>query len=386
MPVARKIRRTASDAVLEQWPAAYRDWVSQFHFRLVWGGLDDAQAAAELERQLQAVRDSGEDPAGLLGEPNRFGQQRAASLLDQTQRLERDLPVFRGSQLLRIISYLCFGLFVLAAVFLGFRDGWLNHSWQLWQGLCFLVVPWCAALGLWGWISFRMGRLRTAAACWTGAAIALVAFGWLVSVLDTERVLPVANLVVGLGAAGMIVLTAVLPRREPAAQDDPVLGDEQWFTALERILRGRYLFTRAQARAEVAQLRAHLQQQDAEGKDEPPMSRRAEGGARREFGPVAGYAAILAATCRSSIVRQLRLRSLALIVTLVFYGWIILTTWFDEGPGFGAWVMSAAWLMLLILMLRDLMPHRRQQAIASMARRRRQDAAAQERALDGHDD
>ncbi|WP_421013650.1 hypothetical protein, partial [Glutamicibacter creatinolyticus] len=98
-----------------------------------------------------------------------------------------------------------------------------------------------------------------------------------------------------------------------------------------------------------------------------------------EFGPVAGYAAILAATCRSSIVRQLRLRSLALIVTLVFYGWIILTTWFDEGPGFGAWVMSAAWLMLLILMLRDLMPHRRQQAIASMARRRRQDAAAQER-------
>ncbi|MGR6901295.1 hypothetical protein, partial [Glutamicibacter sp. BSL13] len=185
--MARKIRRTASDAVLEQWPAAYRDWVSQFHFRLVWGGLDDAQAAAELERQLQAVRDSGEDPAGLLGEPNRFGQQRAASLLDQTQRLERDLPVFRGSQLLRIISYLCFGLFVLAAVFLGFRDGWLNHSWQLWQGLCFLVVPWCAALGLWGWISFRMGRLRTAAACWAGAAIALVTFGWLVSVLDTER-------------------------------------------------------------------------------------------------------------------------------------------------------------------------------------------------------
>ncbi|MGP5217469.1 hypothetical protein [Arthrobacter rhombi] len=177
--------------------------------------------------------------------------QRIAAVLDG----DRLASTGRGLVQLLIVSVGI--MIVILGVRMGFGDGWTQPSFSGPAVLLFPVVTVALGLAYAAWTGRTRGRLSLSVVLGILAVILLAGGITLVSQLP-EKVFPgPPNWV--LPVAGALILTFGIILGDGAGRrlaDEAGWGSATWFHRVESLLRGRYCFTAAEARAAVARERS----------------------------------------------------------------------------------------------------------------------------------
>lgn len=260
---------SASARIIDSYAAGDREWAEQFHAALILADATDDQCAQELSTQLESIQSSGQEAEELLGNGWLFGKQRAREIKSPEQLALDDLPVDSFRTLLQ-----GFGLFA-GAMALGFgiwiaiRDGWMHQSWMYWQLASFIAGGSIAMIGV-GFVYLRMAsRFKDA---WRLLLIGLPAAALVVTPIlvfaREDEVMPLWNFVAPVLGLLLAVGVFFLPETgnaSTAKTDDAAeyRDPQQWFAQAQRILRGRYGFTRREADSALADAKEDWQAADA---------------------------------------------------------------------------------------------------------------------------
>ncbi|MCW4464780.1 hypothetical protein OK351_04575 [Glutamicibacter sp. MNS18] len=363
------------EPVLERYTDADRAWAHAFHASLVWADLTPEQCAAELELQRRSIRDSGQNPEELLGEPWPFGTRRAQAIRSPEQRALRELPV-DSSKALLLGAGIVIGLLLLGfGLWVAFRDGWLAHSWQVWQLASLIGGAGVALSGNLAWFLRRNGRLR---AGWLTLALGVtVALGScaVLAITQGDKTLASPNLVVPVLGVVLVVGAVLLPYPDAVAGRLYQATDHRiWFDQCAALLRGRYGFTRAEAARVLEPARQHWRETVAGQSATGPLE---------EFGTPTEYAMSVAASTERPLVRRWMLRQLCYLSLVTLWGVSGILALLNEGPSAGNITFVAAWGLFAACVLYGLRPADRRHYVTQRITARRKDAEA---VLEARDD
>ena len=259
-------------------------------------------------------------------------ERRIAAVLDG----DRLATTGRGLVQLLIVSVGI--MIVILGVRMGFGDGWTEPSFIGPVVLLFPVVTVALGLAYASWNARTRGRLSLAAVVGIVAVILLAGGITLVSQLP-ENVFPgPPNWV--LPVAGAIVLTLGIILGDGAGRqlpDETGWDQATWFDRVESLLRGRYGFTRAEARAALARERAAgpvatAPKKPAGSKDNHEI-----------------HAARLATGHRPSIRRSVRRNRFAWLAAAVAWGVLVGVPALVSGEWFSIFAITTGALWLLFL-------------------------------------
>ena len=282
-------------------------------------------------------------------------EQRIVAVLDG----DRLATTGRGLVRLMIVSV---GIMI---VFLGLRvcfvDGWTEPSFSGPVVLLFPVVAVSLGLGYAAWTLRPWGRLAASAVLWVLAVLLMGGGIALVSQMPEDVfpgppnwMLPVAGaLLLGLG----IILGDGSGRR---LLDDRGWESDYWFSRVESLLRGRYSFSAAEARAALAKERAVW---SASASSENPAA---------SYGNHEIHAARLAMGHQSSIRRSIRRNRFAWVAAAVAWGVLVGIPAVVSGAGLSLFAIGAAvvWILLLGVAVARCRPSQLANAAAARERQR----------------
>lgn len=253
---------------IEHYPPADRAWANDFLVALWWNELTDDQCRSELAGQLESLHDSGQRTEELFGDPWDYGKQRAQTLLTPAQRANAELTVQTSAALLTGVGMLVGLICVGFGLWIGFRDGWANHSWHYWQLAALGAGAGIAAsVHLW-WFYRLKGRFEVSWMAGLLGSLISIGVGVTIAVLGGEMSLPVPNwLAPILGAGAVWGAWFLLPTgnsKKPSSSPAP-LDINTWFDEVARLLRGRYGMNAKETREALAPARQHCADQGADG-------------------------------------------------------------------------------------------------------------------------
>lgn len=299
---------------IEHYPKADREWANDFLVSLRWNELTDDQCRVELAGPLEAVHDSGQRTAELFGDPWNYGKQRAQTVLTPAQHANAELTVQTSAVLLTAVGMLVGLICVGFGLWVGFRDGWTNHSWHYWQLAALSVGAGIAAsVHLW-WFYRLKGRFEVSRiAGLLGTAICL-AVGVTIAVLGGEMNLPVPNwlaplLGAGAVAGGWLLLPSGQGKNSSARRAPQDVN--AWFDEVARLLRGRYKMNAKETREALASARQHCADQGADGSVVNMLE---------DFGAPSSFAIGLAVNTENALKRRWLVRRLLPLAIAGLYG------------------------------------------------------------------
>lgn len=328
-------RTNAWRTAIQEWPDSDRDWAESYVRAMLLAGAAEPDVVAALATSLEAVHASGERPAALFGSPGAYGRASGLRLVPAPARLERELA-FSSLPLLTAATLISVGgALVALGVVLAFSGGWSATTFQGKAILLFPLVGAVVAAAAWGWTVRTRGRLRLAAGLWICAGVLAAVLPHVMMTLPDMTELAIPNWAVVLLGAALLGTAAALPRNKPRdLVNDTAWGGEQWFSHAQSLLRGRYLFSRNQARNAVREARAHLALDGA--RQSTPT---------QEFGNVEVFAAGLAADAEHSAQRLVMARRIGFVLAAAALwvlagigivqnepwwwgvGWVLMGTW-----------------------------------------------------------
>lgn len=282
-------------------------------------------------------------------------EQRIAAVLDG----DRLATTGRGLVQLLLVSV---GLMiVILGARMGFGDGWTETSFRGAVVLLFPVVTLALGLGYVGWIIRTRGRLAVSALLWILAVILLGGGITLVSQMPEDIFPGPPNWV--LPVAGVLILILGIILGDGAGRrlsDDRAWGATVWFNRVESLLRGRYCFSAAEARAALAQDRSAW---SASPSSATPSS---------SYGHHEIHAARLAMGHPSSIRRSIRRNRFAWVAAVLAWGALVGVPAVVSGGGMSLFAIGAAVLLILLLgiAVARCRPSQLAQATADLERRR----------------
>ncbi|WP_411734038.1 hypothetical protein [Paeniglutamicibacter sp.] len=329
------------DAEVELWPEPDRQWATRAGLAMTWFDAEDAAIVPILAEVRESVAASGQGPGELFGEPEAYGRKMAKGLRPAGMVLEGKL-LFRTVGGGLKIALLSLGALLLAiGLWVCLDDGWVAHSLAGPGLLLFVLLPGLMGLAVWGWVIRTRGRLRAALVTWGGAACGFAGAIWLMTVLDDYDFVGPANWVQPVAGIALAALGLLLPDSQPPAlPDDTGWDDGRWFAHAENLLRGRYHFTRVQAREGLREARQHR-----------ALAGRARSAAS-EFGHVEVFAAQLAALDDRAITRSIVLRRLAHLAALLwFLAFFIVPDFVEDAVTWKTILQAALWTAWLSWLL-----------------------------------
>ncbi|ASN39256.1 hypothetical protein [Paeniglutamicibacter terrestris] len=356
-------KKTAWSDELELWTPQEREWAELAAASMVFADASADAIGPALAEVRKSVAGSGQTPTELFGEPVLFGRTQGKTLRAPVTVLESGLP-FPGvsSTIAGMLMGLGFLIFVLG-IWLGFDEGWTIASFTVSVMILFPAVFVLVGIGLWGWVLRTRGRLRTAIVIWASTVLATGGLIATVASQETWNVPGPPNWVMAPVGAGLLILGLLSPHsKDRALEDDAQWDDERWFTHAQDLLRGRYLFSKAQA---VAALR------------EPREHRRLAGThhtAAQEFGNVELFAAQLAPGVRTPLLRGVVLRRAGFSLVILCFGISIVSEFINEPVG--AWLITRAviWTLLAVGIIASWLPKRIREDIKEAGDLRKADA------------
>lgn len=320
------------------WPEQDRDWARAYAQAMLLAGAAESGVAAALSDSLAAVQASGERPGELFGSAGAYGRACGRGLIPAADRLERDLtfsslPLLGAAMLLSVG-----GVVALLGVFIGLSDGWTAEVFQGKITLLFPLIGALLAVFIWGWTVRTRGHLRQAALLWIAASVLMVSLPGIMMALPEMSFLRLPGWALVIFGAVLLGVAALLPKiKSRRLVADSQWDSERWFAHAQALLRGRYLFSRAQAQAAVREARTHLE-----------LAGEVAGTPAQEFGNVEIFVARLGAAEHTSAQRTVLLKRVgfllaaAVLFTLAVTGVMQDGNWWMGAYGaiVGAWCLS----------------------------------------------
>lgn len=361
---------TAWGAEVDRWPESQRDWANLAAGAMVLSDAPDAAVTKTLAMVRESMASSGQGAEALFGGPVDYGRAVGRRKRTATQVLEGALPFRNAAGGFTALLAGLGMLLVVLGIWTGFADGWREDSFAGPVLLLFPVLSVLVAVGVWGWLLRTRGHLRAPWAIWAAVLAGVAGTIALMLLLGGFEPAGPPNWVMPIAGLALVAIGFKLPEGKTRdLAEDAAWDDERYFTRASNLLRGRYLFTRAQAARALAEARGHRAQS-------------ASGSASGEFGNVELLAAQLAAAERTAPKREILLRRVGFSVVVAFFGFTIGTEFF-EGT-ITAWlvVQSAMWLCLAVMVVFSWRPAR----IKAEATKRQEGRRADARTLAGDDE
>ncbi|EMQ97642.1 hypothetical protein [Paeniglutamicibacter gangotriensis] len=325
-------KKSVLDTEAEKWPEPQREWAKLAAGAMIFAGAPNEALAPVLDEVRESVAASGQTPSELFGEPVAFGRKRGKQSRPAAQILEGSLPFHSAAGAFTVMLASLGCLLLVLGIWIGFSDGWMARTFAGPVMLLFPLMFGLCGFAAWGWVLRTRGRLRAPLAIWVGTLAGFAGTVALMTALGGFEAPGPPNWAMPPIGIVLIVLAFKLP--EPATRplvDDSAWDDEHYFDHAENLLRGRYLFTKKQAVAALAESREHRQHPGAHGT------------AAADFGNVERFAAHLAAATRTPLKRGIILRRAGFSLIVVFFGITIISE-LIEGP-------TTAWLIIQSVMV-----------------------------------
>lgn len=362
---------SASARIIDSYAAGDREWAEQFHAALIFADATDDQCAQELSTQLESIQSSGQEAEELLGNGWLFGKQRAREIKSPDQLALDVLPVDSFRTLLQGFGLLVGAMALGFGIWIAIRDGWVHQSWMYWQLASFIAGGSIAMIGV-GFVYLRMAsRFKDA---WRLLLIGLPAVALVVTPIlvfaGEDEVMPLWNFVAPVLGLLLVVGVFFLPETGNAstAKTDDVAeyrDPQQWFAQAQRILRGRYGFTRREAGSALADAKEDWQAADAAGRAADINS---------DLGTPNEFSIQVAPSNIAAIKRRWILKNCAFLALFGFYliGLIesLLTegfAWWDAGLGLVCLLLIAYYLTRFLPAKRDAYIREKQLALQQSA-------------------
>ncbi|MGL3804545.1 hypothetical protein ACSYDW_00445 [Paeniglutamicibacter sp. R2-26] len=354
------------------WTGEHRDWAMRAAAAMRLFGADAEDVGLKLAEVRASILASGQTPSSLFGKPEAFGRNFGMRLRPPSDVLEKDLPFRSPVAGLQVMLLSLGAMLVALGLWIGIDDGWNGHSAQGQLVVLFPLTSASVGLGIWGWVLRTRGKLVEAGVTWAGVLAWTAGTIILVSTMPEDLIPAPPNWSIPLAGVGLFA--AGIPLRPKTGQrmvDDSKWEDSRWFLHADNLLRGRYLFSRAQAEEALREAKAHRAHTGYAG---APAT---------EFGSVEVFAAQLAAINPSAIRRSLLAKRVLMIVGLAWFAvFFVLARLLEEGLTWGSGLNIAVLVMASVIVARSW----RRTRIAADARRLRQRRTAQARALSRNDD
>lgn len=348
---------SASALIIDAYAPEDREWAEQFHAALILADASEEQCTQELSAQLESIQSSGHGAEELLGNGWLFGKQRAREIKSPEQLALDDLPVDSFRTLNQGFGFLMGAMAIGFGIWIAIRDGWLHQSWLYWQLAAFIAGGSIALIGT-GFAYLRMAaRFRSA---WRLLVIGIPATALVVApilmVAGDHDVIPMWNFVVP--ALGLLLAAGVffLPETGKVTASDTEIASEYrdpeaWFAQTQRILRGRYGFSKCEVGSALADAKHDWQVAKEAGR---PVDVLVDLGTPNEF------SIMVAPSNTAAIRRRWYLKNCAFLALFAFYliGRIelLLTegfAWWDASLGILCLLLIAFYLTRLLPSKRD---------------------------------
>ncbi|MFF5790906.1 hypothetical protein ACFY5D_02540 [Paeniglutamicibacter sp. NPDC012692] len=357
---------------VELWPEAYREWAVHAAATMVLFGAEEGAVSPRLAEVRESVLASGQTPTALFGKPEVFGRTVGKRMRLPADVLEKDLPfrsIIGGVQ----VMLLAFGvMLIVLGLWIGIDDGWNTRSAQGQLVVLFPLTAVFCGLGIWGWILRTRGKLHLATASWAGAITGIVGTVGLVSSLPENLIPAPPNWSIPL--AGVVLFAAALLIRataQPPLVDDSNWGDSHWFSHAENLLRGRYLFSRAQASEALREAKDHREHTGHAAT------------LAAEFGNVEVFAAQLAAINPPAIRRGVIAKRVGILFVMLYFAvFFVFAQLLEDGLTWRSGLNIAVLIVAAVVVAKSWRPNQ----INADAKKLRQRRMAQARALGYEDD
>lgn len=324
---------------LDLWPESERGWAETAAAAMVFADAPDEAVSKDLALVRKSIAASGQTAQELFGDSYAYGRKTGKRHRAAPQVLEGALIFNTFNGAVRTVLASLGMLLLLLGIWTGFSDGWMNESYAGPVLLLFVLITALMGLASWGWLLRTRGKLCTALVIWAAVLLSTASSIWLMVLLGDFDAPGPPNWIPPLVGLVMVIIGLKLPdNKSRELLDDSNWDDAEYFTHSANLLRGRYLFTRAQAQAALAEAQAHRRESNA-------------GSASAEFGNVEVFTAQLAATQRTPIKRGVLLRRSGFSVIVAFFGLNIISA-VVEGP-ITTWliVQCAMWLFVFVLVV-----------------------------------
>lgn len=321
-----------------------QEWAEQFHAALVLADATEEQCIQELLDQRETIASSGQGAEELIGNGWLFGKQRARQIKTPEQLAQEALPVDNFHTLVLGFGLVIGAMAIGFGIWIAFKYGWMAQSWLYWQLACFIAGGSVAFIGT-GFVQLRMAARFKAS--WRLALTTLPVAGLVVTfiflVTEEEKIIPIPNFLVPVLGLMLAVGVFFLPefgkeKAEASVSDAPYRAPEAWFAQAQRILRGRYGFTKREADIALA---------DAKG---DWLSARQSGQAIdviAELGAPNEFAIQVAPNNTAAMARRWALKNCVLLAVFGFYLYGQIEPMLSEG--FSWWSATCAILSLLLI-------------------------------------
>ncbi|MFJ6416118.1 hypothetical protein [Paeniglutamicibacter sp. NPDC091659] len=357
---------------LDLWPEEYREWAMHASATMVLFGAKAGDVGPRLAELRESVLASGQTPTALFGKPEAYGRALGKRMRPPADILEKDLP-FRSIAGGVQVILLTFGVMLIGlGLWIGIDDGWSGYSAQGQLVVLFPLASVFCGLGIWGWVLRTRGKLHLATASWVGALAGIVGTVGLVSLLPENLIPAPPNWSIPL--AGVVLFAAALFIRAKEQQplvEDSNWDDSHWFSHAENLLRGRYLFSRAQASEALREAKDH----------------RAHTGHTKtlaaDFGNVEVFAAQLAAINPPAIRRGVIAKRVGILFVLLYFAvFFVFARLLEDGLTWRSGLNIAVLIVATVFVARSWSS----QQINADAKKLRKRRMAQARALGSADD
>lgn len=358
-------KATAWSAEVQQWPEPEREWAESAAAAMVFADAQDSAISGQLALVRESMAASGQGATELFGDPFRYGRTQGTLLRAPSEIVESTLDVRNGAGALAGGLIGLAMMLIILGIWLGFDEGWTTDSFS--GPVLFLFPAGTALVGisLMGWLMRTRGQLLAALGIWAAVLAGTIGTIALAATLDDRSIPGLPNW--AMPAIGVFLMVLAFKVPQPRARplvDDSAWDDERWFTHAEKLLRGRYLFSRKQAVAALREAREHRQISGAQGT------------AASEFGNVERFTAQLAPGFRAPIKRGIVLRRAIFSLIVLCFGISIVAEFMEEPLTAWLVVRGIIWLCLAALVLYDWRPKRINAETIEKTRTRASDARA----------
>lgn len=320
------------------WPETERVWAETAAAAMIFADAQETKIAEQLATVRQSMEASAQSAEKLFGNPIDYGRTEGKRLRVASDIIESRLTVRDASG---VIAGGLLGLgmlLIVLGIWIGFDDGWTHTSFDGPIIFLFPALSIFVGLGFWGWTLRTKGHLVAAALIWLGVLAGFMGAIVMAAVLDDQDLPAPPNWVMPLIGLALVVAALNIPQQKPRTLlDDSTWDDERWFDQAQRLLRGRYFFTRAQAEHVLREAREH---RTFSGRDTSIA---------QEFGNVELFVAQLAPGVKKPITRGIVLRRAGFSIIVMFFGISLVGEFMDEP--IGAWLIIRGLMYLCLVAL-----------------------------------
>lgn len=355
---------------LDLWSDDERVWAETAAAAMVFADAPDEAISKDLALVRESMAASGQTAQELFGNPIDYGRKTGKLHRAAPQVLEGALIFNTFNGAVRTVLASLGMLLLLLGIWAGFADGWMNESYAGPVLLLFVLITALMGFAVWGWLLRTRGQLRTALMIWAAVLLGTAGSIWLMVLLGDFDAPGPPNWIPPLVGLVLVIVGVKLPdNKSRELLDDSNWDDAHYFAHSSNLLRGRYLYTRAQAQRALAEAQTHRRESNV-------------GSASAEFGNVEVFTAQLAATERTPIKRGVLLRRIGFSAIVAFFGMNIISELFESPITIWLIVQSAMWLFLVVLLVFSWHPTR----IKAEMKERQDDRQADARSLSTTDE